>query len=489
MPKSIVIGAGFSGLSTACHLAAAGFDVKVLEKNEGPGGRARMFETQGFRFDMGPSWYWMPEVFENFFQQFGKSTKDYYSLTRLDPSYQIFFEGNNVWKIPADYNQLRSDFERREAGSALQLDRFLKEAKYKYEVGMQEYVTKPALNPLEFIDKKVISSVFRMGMLGSLSRDLKKRFKHPDIIRLLEFPVLFLGATPQHTPALYSLMNYADIKLGTWYPMGGIHQVVKAMVSLAEELGVQFEYHSEVTGFEYEGRNISRVITGKKSYQADWVVGTADYRHLDQQVTVDKFQNYTKKYWESRSMAPSSLLFYIGLDKKVPGLEHHNLFFDEDFSQHADEIYRNPKWPEKPLFYVCCPSKTDADVAPEGKENLFVLIPLAPGLNDSADMREKFYQKVMDRLEMRTGTSIRGHEIYRRSYAMDDFVRDYHAFKGNAYGLSNTLSQTAFLKPKMKSKRLNNLFYSGQLTVPGPGVPPALISGALSAQEIIKSTA
>ncbi len=485
--KVIVIGSGFAGLSAACFLAKEGYKVTILEKNDCAGGRARKFETDGFVFDMGPSWYWMPEVFENFFAQFGKKVSDYYDLVRLDPSYSVFFEGDEVMHVPAKMDELVQMFESYEKGSGAKLKQFLAEAKYKYDVGMNEFVFKPSHSILEFADLRVLKSLFRLQMFSSVSSHIRKLFKNQKLIELLEFPVLFLGATPQNTPALYSLMNYADMSLGTWYPMGGMHKIIEGMVSLAEELGVEIKLGEEVKQIYVPNGHASKVITENAEYHADVVVGGADYHHIDQDLLEARTRNYSEKYWDKRTMAPSSLLFYLGINKRINNLHHHNLFFDEDFNQHAVEIYDDPAWPSKPLFYACCPSKTDPSVAPKGCENLFLLVPLAPDLEDTDEMREHYYDVIMERLENRTGQSIRDAVVYKRSFAHRDFKSDYHSYKGNAYGLANTLMQTAFLKPKLKSKKVSNLFYTGQLTTPGPGVPPSLISGQVVAKEIYKS--
>lgn len=486
--KIVVIGSGVAGLSAASFLAKAGHQVTVLEKNDSIGGRARKFEVDGFVFDMGPSWYWMPDVFERYYNQFGYKTKDLYELVRLDPSYRVYWKDHSQNDIPANIDQFKAWFEELETGSSSKLDKFLKEAAYKYEVGINDLVRKPSLSITEFADTRIASGVFKMHLFSSFSKYIRKYFKHSKIIELLEFPVLFLGAMPKDTPALYSLMNYADIELGTWYPMGGMHQIIEAFEKIALEQGVEILTNKEVTGFDISSdKTISQVITkdGNK-YSCDMVVSGADYEHTDQTIAKGH-SNYSKTYWDSRLMAPSSLLFYLGLDTKIDDLLHHNLFFDEDFNEHAISIYKNPEWPKAPLFYACCPSKTDPSVAPEGKENLFLLIPLAPDLEDTEEMREKYFHMIMDRLEKKTFQDIRSSIIYKRSYCLKDFKADYHAFKGNAYGLANTLRQTAFLKPKLKSKKLKNLYYTGQLTTPGPGVPPSIISGEVVAKEMNKS--
>lgn len=486
-PSVIVIGSGFAGLSAACSLAQKGCSVTLLEKNATPGGRARQFEAEGFKFDMGPSWYWMPDIFEQFFGQFDRKPGDYYTLERLDPSYRIYFSPEDVMDLPADMGQLRALFESYEKGSSAHLDHFLADAKFKYEAGMQEFVFRPAHSPLEFAHWKILKAGLKMQLLKSLASEVRSKFKDSRLIRLLEFPVLFLGATPEHTPAMYSMMNYADMVLGTWYPKGGMVRIVEGMVQLARELGVRFEFESEVIRMEVEGKNIKRVHTRiGRTYEADEIVGGADYHHLEQEVLDAPYRQYDRDYWERRVMAPSSLVFYVGVRGKMKNVLHHNLFFDADFVQHSREIYVDKKWPEDPLFYLSVPSVTDEHVAPEGHENLFILIPIATDLEDTDDRRDFYFQKVLDRIQQHTGEDLKDRIVYKRSYCIRDFKEDYHSFKGNAYGLANTLMQTAFLKPKLKSRILNNLYYTGQLTVPGPGIPPALISGQIVAREIMK---
>ncbi|PZV86423.1 phytoene desaturase [Algoriphagus aquaeductus] len=484
----VVIGSGFAGLSAATHLAInPNCSVTLLEKNDTPGGRARKFEHQGFVFDMGPSWYWMPDVFEDYFAHFGKKPADYYDLIRLDPSYAVIYGANDTLDIPADLDQFKAMLDRIEPGAGANLDKFLTQAKYKYEVGIHDLVNKPSRSLLEFASPKLVVDMVRMDIFQSMSKHVRKFFSHDKIIRLMEFPVLFLGETAENIPALYSLMNYADIALGTWYPKKGMHEIIKGMVSLAEEKGVKIRYSAEVEEIEIvqgQARNI-RLKSGEK-IDADIVVAGADYHHVDKHLLNPKYSNYTEAYWDKRVMAPSSLLFYLGINKRLKNLRHHNLFFDEPLGPHADAIYKNPRWPEKPLFYASVPSITDPTVAPEGMENLFLLIPLAPDLKDSEEMREKYFHLIMDRLEKISGQEIRSHVIFKRSYAHSDFKSDYHAFKGNAYGLANTLLQTAILKPGLKNKKVSNLYYTGQLTVPGPGVPPSLISGHVVAKEVMK---
>lgn len=482
--KVTVLGAGFSGLAAAATLAQKGHQVVLLERHDQAGGRARKFSEQGFLFDMGPSWYWMPDVFEAYFRRFGKTTSDFYDLRRLDPSYQVFFGDGEALSVPSEREAQYALFESLEPGSSRALQTFLERAQYKYETGMRDFVWRPSHSVREFMDMRILTAALRMQLFSSLSKEVRGLFRHPKLIQLLEFPVLFLGAKPQKTPALYSMMNYADLALGTWYPMGGMHGIVEAMVQIAREQGVDIRLRHEVRGFSFEGPHIRAVHTSQGDIAGDAVINAMDYHHLDQQLLPEEKREYSAAYWNKRVMAPSSLLYYIGVDTRLCGLLHHNLFFDEDFGAHAAAIYDQPAWPDKPLFYACVPSVTDPAVAPEGKENLFLLIPVAPGLEDTPEVRERYFNIVMDRLERHTGQAIRPHISYMRSYAHRDFVGDYHAFKGNAYGMANTLLQTAFLKPRMKSRKVRNLWHAGQLTVPGPGVPPSLISGQVAAGEV-----
>ncbi|MDR6564705.1 MULTISPECIES: phytoene desaturase family protein [unclassified Arcicella] len=485
--KVIVIGSGFSGLSAATSLADKGYEVTILEKNSIAGGRARVFEAEGFTFDMGPSWYWMPDVFDNYFAKFNKKPADYYDLVRLDPSYAVIFAGNDTVELPASLDELGNLFEGMEAGSKEKFKEFLRQAEYKYDVGMNQFVWKPSVSITEFLSLKLLYDVVRLDVFQSFASHIRKFFKDERILKLMEFPILFLGATPENTPAMYSLMNYAEMKLGTWYPMGGMFKIVEGMVALAKEKGVTLHLNHEVQKIEVIKGAVKKVITNQGEFIADVVVASSDYHHVEDKLLEDEYQNYDEDYWNSRVMSPSSLLFYLGVNKKIPKLLHHNLFFDEDFKVHAHEIYTAPQWPSKPLFYVSAPSKTDDSVAPEGCENIFLLIPVAPDLIDTDETREQYYHIIMERLEKYCGVAIRDSVVFKRSYAHNDFKADYHAFKGNAYGLANTLMQTALLKPSLKSKKVKNLFYTGQLTVPGPGVPPSLISGIVVAEEVSKA--
>lgn len=487
MKRVSIIGSGFAGLSAAACLAQEGFEVTVFEKNATAGGRARQFQRDGYTFDMGPSWYWMPDVFERFFRRFGKDPHDYYDLKRLDPSYRVYFGNSEFIDVPAGIEPLTKLFESIERGSGPALKRFLQESEYKYAVGMQSLVYKPGISFLEFADIRLLKKFWKLHIFQSLSHYVGKFFKDPRLVSILEFPVLFLGASADKIPALYSLMNYADMVLGTWYPMGGMYRIVEGMHNVALEQGATFHYNSPIASIKTAGSTGLGVSSKGTFYDTDFIVGAADYHHIEKDLLEPSARQYTDRYWDARTLAPSCLIFFVGVNKRVSRLLHHTLFFDENFEQHLVEIYLNPQWPTAPQFYVCCPSKTDDTVAPPGCENLFILIPVAPSLRDEESIREKYFTIVMRRIEKLTGDELLSHVVFRQSYAHKDFISDYNAFKGNAYGLANTLRQTANLKPRLASKKVDNLFFAGQFTVPGPGVPPAIISGQVAAEQVIKS--
>ncbi|MFY8191126.1 MAG: phytoene desaturase family protein [Bacteroidia bacterium] len=485
--KAIVIGSGVAGLSAAAYLAKGNYEVTILEKNDSEGGRARQFKAEGFTFDMGPSWYWMPDVFEKFYQDFGFTTSDFYELIRLDPSYRVIAKNGEAVEIPANMNELEALFEKFEPGSAERLRKFLKEAAYKYEVGINDLVYKPSLSLMEFADLRLLKGLLKMDVLSNMRKHVRSVVSHPFLQELMEFPVLFLGALPENTPALYSLMNHADFTLGTWYPQGGMYNIIEAFVKVAQAQGAKLCLNQEVLKIVSENGIAKGVQTQTDYFEADVIIGAADYHHIDQHILEPAQRSYSANYWDKRKLAPSCLLYYVGINKRLKNAVHHTLFFDTDFGLHSHEIYTNPKWPSNPLFYASVPSVTDSSVAPEGCENLFLLIPIAPGMEgDTEAIREAYFVKIMNRLEQQLAEPILPHVIYKRSYSVSDFKNDYHAFKGNAYGLANTLDQTAILKPSLKSKKIKNLYYAGQLTVPGPGVPPSIISGKVAAMQVFK---
>ena len=459
--------------------------VTVIEKNNSLGGRARKIEKEGYTFDMGPSWYWMPDIFENFFKEFNYDVKDLFNLVELDPGFKIIFQQDEL-EVSADFEKTCNVFEKYEKGGSKKLKIFLKDAKLKYNIGINFINISPGVSFMELFNRQIILNITSFELFTSYKRHIRKYFTHPYLIGLLEFPVLFLGAAAENIPALYSLMAYSAIKQGTFYPIGGFNKVIQAIVKLCRDIGVNFITGDAVKKINISNSTAESLITEKDNVIfADYVVASADYTHVEKNLIDKEYRNYSESYWNNRTFAPSSLIFYLGVDKKIKRLIHHNLFFDEDIQQHTKEIYEYRMWPKKPLFYVCCPSKTDTSVAPDRKENLFILMPIAIGLQDSPEIREKYFNIILSRLESYCNENIRDYIKVKESYCLKDFQNDYNSYKGNAYGLANTLSQTANLKPKIVNKKVNNLFYTGQLTVPGPGVPPALISGKIVAKYIM----
>ncbi|WP_027381770.1 phytoene desaturase family protein [Epilithonimonas caeni] len=481
-----VIGSGFSGLSAAAYSAQSGNEVHVFERHDQPGGRARQFRTpEGYIFDMGPSWYWMPDIIESFFRDFDCNVSDFYELVSLDPQFEMVFSEEKV-SVPEKNEAIRELFEKIEPGSAKKYDKFMQSAKFKYEVGMKDFVTKPCHNWLEFASPKIAAGALKLDLLSNFRKYVSGYFSDSKLRSLMEFPVIFLGASPQNIPALYSLMNYGGYVLGTKYPLGGFYQLVLAMKEVAEKQGVTFHFNHDVQKLNTENGKITSIRVDGKDHEFDVVIASSDYHHTETLIP-ESLRNYDNAYWKSKTFAPSCLIYYLGIKGKIQHLKHHTLFFENNLDDHIDSIYRDKRWPDQPLFYSCCPSKTDSGVAPENCENLFLLLPLASGINDEESVREKYLKEMLKRIESHTGENDLISRIeYKKSYCVSDFVSDYNAYEGNAYGLANILSQTAVLKPKIRNKKIRNLFYTGQLTVPGPGVPPSIISGKIVATEVSK---
>ena len=485
MKKNIaIIGSGFSSLSAACYLAKAGHNVTIYEKNDALGGRARQFKAAGFTFDMGPSWYWMPDVFDKFFNDFGKKVSDYFTLTKLSPAYRVYFGKDDFIDIEDTPEKICKKFESIEKGSGEKLKKYLKIAKENYEIGVTDMLYKmPGNSPLELVSKKTIKRV--RFFLSNIRKDVRRDFKNPKLRAILEFPVLFLGAKASNTPAFYNFMNYADFGIGTFQPPNGFHDLVNAMVDLGKSLGVKYKVNHELSKINVSNKKVENIVINGKSTDCDLILSGADYHHTESLLPV-KSRQYNNRYWKSRVFAPSSLLFYVGFNKKLKNVQHHNLIFDTDFNKHAEEIYDSPKWPTDPLFYANFTSKTNSKTAPEGSENAFFLIPIAIDLIDNEETRNKYFEKIISKMELYTGQELKSSITFKRSFCVNDFKSEYNSYGGNAYGLANTLFQTAFLRPNIKSKLVQNLYFCGQLTVPGPGVPPAIVSGELVANLINK---
>ncbi|MGY5354291.1 phytoene desaturase family protein [Wenyingzhuangia sp. IMCC45467] len=482
--KVIIIGAGFSSLSASCYLAKAGYNVTILEKNNHIGGRAQQLHKNGFVFDMGPTFYWMPDVFDKFFNDFGKQTSDYYQITQLDPGYKVYADVMSSMNIAANFNTIVNTFEEKEKGSGDKLKKFIADAEENYNLAIKDLVYQPGENIFEIITPKTALKVG--AFFSNIKSQVAKYIKHPELKQILEFPVLFLGAKPETTPGFYNFMNYADLKLGTWHPKKGMHQVAVGMANLAKELGVKIICEENITNINLEKNKVNTVTTTSNEYNCDILLSGADY-HFTETLLPKKYRQYSEEYWNKKTFAPSALLFYVGFNKKLANVSHHTLFFDTDFNQHAKSIYNTLTWPEKPLFYASFPSITDDYFAPEGKESGTFLIPIAPGIEDTPAIREKYFNIIIKRLEKITNQNIIDFVSFKESYCINDFKEQFNSYKGNAYGLANTLLQTHILRPKLKSKKISNLYFTGQLTVPGPGVPPAIISGEIVSELIKKN--
>lgn len=481
--KIIIIGSGFSALAASCYLAKQGNQVTIFEKNPTIGGRARQLIKNGFTFDIGPSWYWMPDVFERFFADFDKKVSQYYSLTKLSPAYKVFFGVNEFVTIADNLPEIISKFESIESGSGEKLKIFIKEAQSNYNIAIKDLVYRPGESILELVTLETVTKIDQF--FSNISKDIRKKFKNQKLIQILEFPVLFLGAKPSDTPSFYSFMNFADFGLGTWQPKDGMYSVILGIAKLAQELGVTIHTNSPANKILVDNHTAIGIEVNAENIFADIVLSGADYHHSETLLD-PKHRQYSEKYWSKKTFAPSSLLFYVGFDKKLKNVEHHNLFFDVDFDKHASEIYDDPKWPKDPLFYANFTSKTNLQLAPEEHENGFFLIPIAPGIEDTQEIRDHYFEKIITRFEKITEQKVKENILFAESFCVNDFIKDYNSYKGNAYGMANTLLQTAFLRPNLKSKKVNNLYFTGQLTVPGPGVPPSLISGKLVADLIAK---
>ena len=473
--RIVIIGGGFSSLSAACYLSKNGYEVTVLEKNTAFGGRAQQLKKGDFVFDMGPTFYWMPDVFDSFFSDFGKKSSDYYHLKTLSPAYKVYFPDYSSLEVSDNLYEIIETFEKIEPGSGKKLSKLMKKWQHNYEIAIKDLVYQPGENIFEIVNFKTIFKL--REFIRTIKGEIQRHFKNEKLIKILEFPSLFLGAKPSNTPAFYSFMNYADFGLGTWHPQGGMANVVQGFISLAKELNVQLIPNSTISKINLKETQVTSIFTQEGiEYPCDILLSGADY-HYTESLLDQKYRNYHETYWDKKVFAPSALLFYIGFDKKIKNIAHHTLCFDADFDTHTRAIYDAPKWPENPLFYCSFPSISDPYFAPAGKEAATFLIPLAPNLKDDEKLRETCFQKIISRLENITKQNLKNAILFKESFCIDDFKSVYNSYKGNAYGLANTLRQTHILRPKLRSKKISNLYFTGQLTVPGPGVPPSIISG------------
>ncbi|MBN1391069.1 MAG: phytoene desaturase [Candidatus Thermoplasmatota archaeon] len=484
--SAIVVGSGIGGMSAAALLAQRGCRVTVIEKNDQPGGRMIVYRDRGFVFDMGPSWYLMPEVFEDFFREFGKSPSDYYKLKRLDPSYKVFYGPDRQLIIPADLERTREIFESIEPGSGNKLKEYLESAKYQYDIAMGQFIYKEYSSIFDFLNRKLMFEGTKLHIFDSLDGYIKRFIKDKDLRKILEYTIVFLGGSPYNSPAMYALMSHVDFNLGVWYPMGGMGELSKAFHKLCVDLGVEFKFGEEVKRVIVENGSAVGVETSDGRIGSDMVIMNADYPHAEMEFLEKKDRSYDERYWKKKAIAPSCVLMYIGLDRRLEGLEHHNLYLSGSWDEHFISIFDRPAWPEDPSYYVSCPSKTDPSVAPEDHENLFFLVPVAAGLEDTDDVRERYFQRTVRHLEKLTGEKIMDHIISKRIVTHRDFSSLYNAYKGTALGLAHTLRQTAVFRPGHRSKKVGSLYYTGQYTHPGIGVPMVMISSKILTEEIVK---
>lgn len=482
MPKKVVvIGAGFGGLSAAAYLARDGYDVTVLEKNPIPGGRAMVQKTKGFTFDLGPSWYMMPDVFDDFFESFGKKVSDYYELVKLQPSYRVYTK-DAMYDMSTQEDGGSELFESLEPGSSERLQKLLKKTKKEYESVREKLLELDYTNPIDLLSLQSISMIANPSLLQSYHKRIAKYVKNEDLQKILEFMVVFMGGSPDNIPALYTLLAHVDLGLGIWYPKGGFGAVVKGFEKLAREQGVKFKYNHEVTKIESHMGKVKAVRVGDERFECDAVVANADYHFVETQLLDSNYQTYKQKYWNKKTLSPSGLMLYLGVDKKVEGLLHHTLFFDTDWHKHFGQVFEQHTWSNSPLFYVGTPSKTDDTVAPAGKENIFVLAPMTNGYNPTKSEQQQLAQSIIERIEQKTGATFSKQIMVKQIRGAEYFETAFNAYKGNAFGMAHTLSQSAFLRPRLVSKKLKNLMYAGQYTNPGTGVPMVVISGKIAAR-------
>lgn len=484
--KIIIIGSGIGGLAAAALLAKEGNQVTVFEKNEQPGGRASVLEEKGFRFDMGPSWYMMPEVFEKYFNEFQKTTADFFTLKQLTPQYRVFFEDKTHIDITGDVQKDRRTFEKLEPGAAKKFDQYLSESQKKYDIAMHDVLYKNIDSIKDMLSWQMAKEGSKLGIFLPMQTYIQKFFHHPKILQILEYNLVFLGCSPSNAPSLFSLMAHVDFNLKVWYPSGGIASIVNALVELGKMHNVQYHFDSPVDLIQVEGEKVTGVSVKKKFFPADIVVSNSEYAFTEDILSDQTKRTYSKHYWNRKIFTPSAFLLYLGVKGQIPELIHHTLYFGRDWKEHFRDVFDHPRWPVEPSIYINKTSATDKTVAPKNHENLMILVPVAPGLTENEHWKEKYAEYIISYIDSHLGTKIAKNIVYQKIFSVSDFQSRYNAYKGNALGgLAHTLFQSALWRPKNQSKKLSNLYFVGANTNPGIGVPPAMISAHLLRDKII----
>jgi len=483
--KAIVIGAGYSGLAVAGLLTQDGWQVTVVEKNSMCGGRAQIYEEKGFVFDMGPSWYLMPPAFEHLFNRLGEKPEDCYELVRLDPSYQIYFQSGSL-EIHPELSQNATAFDQLEDRGYEKVVRYLDRAEKQYHISVDNFLYRDYETVFDLLSLDFLIKGLKLSIFSNVEKLTKKAFQNDILRKIMGYTMVFIGGSPDKTPGMYSLMSYIDLRQNVWYPMGGMNVPAAALEEIARKAGAEFIYDTPVTKIVVDAGSVKGVLSDKGEIQADIVVSNADYHHSELDLLEPDERSYRESYWQKRTVAPSAFIIYLGLDKKLDQLLHHNLYFHDNWQEHFQTIFGSPRWPSRFSYYVCCPSRTDPSVAPEGHENLFFLVPVGPGLKDDDETREQFYDIVIDHFEKLIGDQIRSHVVVRRIFSHRDFITAYNSWKGSAFGLAHTLFQSAVFRMAHTSKKVKNLYFTGQYTHPGVGLPMTLISAEVLADRIKK---
>lgn len=487
--KVIIIGAGIGGLALAALLGKKGYKVTVLEKNSTIGGRAMHFKSKGFTFDMGPSWYLMPDVFEKYYKIFNKRPSDFFKLIHLDPHYRIFFSDDEIVDIVKDLKKNLEIFEKIEKGSAKKIKEYLKKSEYQYKVAMNEFVYKNYNSIFDFFNKRIMKEGPKLNIFESFDKYVSRFVESDKIKKILQYSVVFLGGSPKNTPAMYSLMSHIDFNMGVFYPIGGINKIIDSLETLGKENKVNIIKNSEVKKIITKNSIAVGVKTKNKTYEADLIISNADYPFTELKLLDENDRSYDEKYWNKKTLAPSAFIIYLGVKGKVKKLKHHNLFFANDWEEHFQEIFKNPALPNKPSYYICSPSKSDNSVAPKNHENIFILVPVAANLKLNEKLKEKYSKSIITHFENIINEKISDRIVFKKIFTQDDYESLYNSFRGTALGLSHTFFQTAIFRPSNKSKKLKNLYYVGQYTNPGIGMPMAIISAQLTAERILNDEA